>query len=136
MIEPRRLFLCSGAKVARGDPVTAGRKQIELDSIGDNPNVHICLENVAEIFQQCISPRLTDLLEIAAYVYAADCSTRRGEKWADEDSTEPWGRDFSFVIGVREPDFWGSKRTSSLLTEVLNFLSNDKYSFTFVPLKH
>jgi hypothetical protein len=78
----------------------------------------------------------TDLLEIAAYVYAADCSAQRGREWADGDSTEPWGWDFSFVIGVREPDFWGSKGISSLLTEVLTFLSNDKYSFTLVPLKH
>lgn len=80
--------------------------------------------------------RLTDLLEIAAYVYAADCSTQRGKKWTDGDSTEPWGRDLSFVIAVREPDFWGSRGISSLLTEVLNFLSNDRYSFTFVPLKY
>jgi hypothetical protein len=134
MIEPR-LFLCSGATLTAGDPIAAGRKQIELDSIGDDPNVHIRFENVAEIFQQHLSPRLTDMLEIAAYVYAADCSTNRGEKWTDEDSTEPWGRDFAFVIAVREPDFWGSKGISSLLTDVLNFLSNDRYSFTFVPLK-
>ena len=135
MIEPR-LFVCSGAKIASDDPVASGRKRIDLDSIGDDPNVHIRFENVAEVFQQHLSPRLTDLLEIAAYVYSADCSTQRGRKWTDGDSTEPWERDFSFVIGVREPDFWGSKGISSLLTEVLNFLSNDRYSFTFVPLKH
>jgi hypothetical protein len=135
MIDPR-LFVCSGAKIAPGDPVASGRKRIDLDSIGSDPNVHIRFENVAEIFQQHLSPRLKDFLEIAAYVYSADCSTQRGKKWTDGDSTEPWGRDFSFVIGVREPDFWSSNAISSLLTEVLNYLSNDRYSFTFVPLKH
>jgi 7-cyano-7-deazaguanine synthase in queuosine biosynthesis len=135
MIEPR-LIVCSGAKIASGEPVAAGRRRIELDSIGKDPNVHIRIENVARVLQRQLTPRLIDLLEIAAYVYAADCSTQRGKKWTDEFSTEPWGRDFAFVIPVREPDFWGSAEVSSQLTDVLNFLSNDRYSFNFVPLQH
>lgn len=133
MIEPR-LFVCSGAKIASGDPVASGRKRIDLDSTGSDPNVNIRIENVAKVFQQHLSPRLTDFLEIAAYVYAADCSTHRGRQWTDEYSTEPWGRDFAFVIPIREPVFWESEKISSLLTEVLNFLSNDRYSFRFVRL--
>ena len=74
MIEPR-LFLCSGAQISPDDPVAKGRKQVELDSAGSNPNVHIRFENVARVFQRHLPSRLTDLLEIAAYVYAADCST-------------------------------------------------------------
>lgn len=135
MIVPR-LFLCSGAQIARNDPLAAERKQIVLDSIGADPNVNIRFENVAKIFQRHLSRRLTDLLEIAAYVYAADCSTRRGTQWTDEDSTEPWARDFAFMIAVREPAFWGSPEISSQLTEVLGFLSNDRYSFRFVQLEH
>ena len=48
---------------------------------------------------------------------------------------EPWARDFAFVIAVREPEFWGSPQITGRLTELLGFLSNDKYSFTFVPLE-
>jgi hypothetical protein len=131
-----RLFLCSGAKIAAADPVAAGRRAIELDSVGSSANVHICFENVAKIFHQHLSPRLVDLLEIAAYVYSADCATSRGKAWTDDGGTEQWGRDFAFVIPVREPSFWSSARISFLLTEVLSFLSNDKYSFTFVALEH
>jgi hypothetical protein len=134
MIEPR-LFVCSGAKIASGDPVAAGRKRIDLDSIGNKANVNIHIENISKVVQGKLSPRLIDLLEIAAYVYAADCATRRGSQWTDDDSTEPWGRDFAFVIPVREPDFWNSKEINPLLTEMLNFLSNDKYSFAFVRLE-
>ncbi len=134
MIEPR-LIVCSGAKIAPGDPVAEGRQRIDLDSIGKDPDVHIRFENVAKVLQRQLSPRLKDLLEIASYVYAADCATRRGTQWTDEKSTEAWGRDFTFVIAVREPDFWRTAAISSLLTEVLGFLSNDLYSFTFVPLK-
>ena len=99
-------------------------------------NVNIRFENVARIFHQHLSARLVDLLEIASYVYSADCATSRGKGWTDDERTEPWGRDFAFVIPVREPGFWNSAGISSLMTEVLSFLSNDKYSFTFVPLEH
>jgi len=135
MIAPR-LFLCSGAKIAPRDPIAAGRQQVELESIGRGANVNIRFENVARVFNQNLSPRLVDLLEVGSYVYSADCSTRRGEQWTDEKSTEPWGRDFAFVIPVREPDFWSSSEISSLLAEVLSFLSNDKYTFAFVRLDH
>lgn len=74
-----------------------------------------------------------DFLEIASYVFAGDCSTRRGE-WTDEKSEEPWTRDFAFHIAVREPEFWADAKIMSLLQKVLGFLSNDVYSFTFVPL--
>jgi hypothetical protein len=135
VIEPR-LFLCSGAHTTRGDPIEGGRKRVELDSIGNDANVNICFQNVAKVLERQLSSRLTDLLEIAAYVYAADCATERGKQWTDGHSKESWSRDFAFVIAVREPEFWASPEISSQLTELLTFLSNDKYSFTFVPLQH
>lgn len=91
---------------------------------------------MAKVFNKHLSPRLVDLLEIASYVFSGDCATSRGSEWTDESSTEPWSRDFAFVIPVREPAFWNAPEHKCLITEVLNFLSNDKYSFTFVPLEH
>jgi hypothetical protein len=90
---------------------------------------------VAKVFNKHLSPRLVDLLEIASYVFSADCATSRGSEWTDESSTEPWSRDFAFVIPVREPAFWNTSERKCLITEILSFLSNDKYSFTFVPLE-
>jgi REase_DpnII-MboI len=135
MIAPR-LFTCSGAKVVSDDPLAAGRQLVELDSVGSGANVNIRFENVAKVFNKHLSPRLVDLLEIASYVFSADCATSRGSEWTDESSTEPWSRDFAFVIPVREPNFWNTTNHKCLITEVLSFLSNDKYSFTFVPLEH
>jgi hypothetical protein len=112
-----------------------GKKLVQLDAVGRKPNVHIRFENVAKVFRQNLSPRLIDFLEIASYVYSADCATPRGKKWTDDDSTEPWSRDFSFVIPVREPEFWARAEIQCLIEKILNFLSNDKYSFNFVPLK-
>ncbi len=134
MIQPR-LFVCSGAEVAASDPVAQGRHRIELDSVGPQPNVHISFENVARVFRRDLSPRLIDFLEIASYVFSADCATRRGTQWTDDDSTEPWGRDFAFVIPVRQPDFWEAAKIKDLVRDVLGFLSNDTYSFRFLPLQ-
>ena len=54
----------------------------------------------------------------------------------NHDSKEAWGRDFAFVIPVRDPTFWRKPAITTLMKEGLGFLSNDKYSFTFVPLAH
>lgn len=132
MIKPR-LFLCSGAKVSSSDPLVQGREVIEFDSIGNDPTVNIRLEDVAEVFLRNIPPRFIDLLEIASYVYAADCATRRGEEWTD-DSIEAWGRDFHFVIPVRDLAFWSREEVRELLQYFLRFLSDDTYAFTFCPL--
>jgi hypothetical protein len=134
VISPR-IFVCSGAKIGAGSTVAKGRQRIDLDSIGPNANVNIRFENVTRALRQHPPARLVDLLEIASYVFTADCATERGAEWTNDDSKEAWGRDFAFVIPVRDPAFWRKPRITSLVKEGLGFLSNDKYSFTFVPLK-
>jgi 7-cyano-7-deazaguanine synthase in queuosine biosynthesis len=134
MIKPR-LFLCSGVKIADGDPRREGRIVVDLDALGEDANVHISLEDVAKVFLQHLKPRLIDLLEIASYVYAADCGTNRGEGWSEDHSIEPWGRDFQFVIPVRDITFWNQPEVLGALRRALNFLSNDIYSFNFEPLQ-
>ena len=37
---------------------------------------------------------------------------------------------------MRDLSFWNTSQNKSLITEVLSFLSNDRYSFTFQPLEH
>ena len=135
MIEPR-LFLCSGAKITSDDPLLFDRRQVHLNSIGKAANVNIRLENVARVFGEHLPDRLVDLLELAAYVFSADCSTQRGTQWSEGATKEPWSRDFAFVLPVRDPDFWNSPKTVTLIVELLTFLSDDRYSFRFVPLMH
>ena len=127
--------MCSGAKVSPTSATAKGRHRVELDCIGDKHNVNIRFENVAKILRHDLSPRLTDFLEIAAYVFSADCATEREKAWTDKESTEPWSRDLAFVIPVRDPDFWANTKIRKLIEEILRFLSNDKYSFTFEHLK-
>jgi 7-cyano-7-deazaguanine synthase in queuosine biosynthesis len=133
VIKPR-LFLCSGVKLPSGDHPAEDREVVELDSIGHNPTVNIQLEDVAEVFLRNVPPRLVDLLEIASYVYAADCATRRGQDWA-EASVEAWGRDFHFIVPVRDMTFWSREDVKEALQSLLHFLSDDAFAFTFRPLE-
>jgi hypothetical protein len=107
---------------------------VRCDGVARAPNVNIRFQNVTRALHQHLPARLVDFLEIASYVFTADCATERGEQWTDDDSKESWGRDFAFVIPVRDPAFWTKPEVTSLVQEALSFLSNDKYSFTFVPL--
>src|ERR1700733_2418547 len=133
MIKPR-LILCGSAVVERDDPRRSNRHPVDLRTYGLHANINIRLEDLAKVFDQHLSHRLQDLLEIAAYVFTADCATERGGKWADDDTTEPWDRDFYFVVPVRDPDFWGRRDVSGSLVATLSFLSDDKFAFDFVPM--
>lgn len=132
MIEPR-LFLCGGVKIPDDDPLRAGRHEVKSSIYGPNANVNVEIEDVARVFPEKLAPRLRDLLDLAAYVYTADCSARRGGKWGEADTLEPWGRDFQFVVPMRDLDFWQAKGVSELLRRTLNFLSDDDWKFEFCP---
>jgi hypothetical protein len=128
-----RLVLCSGVDAA---PDLASRRTVlRLDSVGNKSNVNLVFENVARVFLRDLAPRLVDLLEIAAYVYTADCAVDRGDDAWQKDAIEPWTRDFTFVIPVRDPSFWSSSEVRTSLTSVLGFLSDDVYDFRFVALE-
>jgi hypothetical protein len=133
MIKPR-LVLCSGAVLPDGDAPPRERQVIELATHGMKANVHLRLEDVARVLLEHLSPRLVDLLEIAAYVFAADSATRRGTEWSDEGATEPWDRDFRFVVPVRDLSFWSRGDVSQLLVEVLKVLADDTFVFDFRQL--
>src|SRR5689334_22925281 len=96
----RRLFVCSGASVPSGDTSFTEEETVQLATQGPSRNVNLKVEDVASIFTEDLSDRLTDFLEIAAYVYAGDSSTRRDGAWTDDYTTESWGRDFKFIIAV------------------------------------
>ncbi len=133
-IKPK-LFLCSGIQISKTDNRIIDRDVIELDSLGDNPNVNVRLENISNLFNQNLSDRLIDLLEIATYVFTADSSSIRGTGFTNNGANEKWGRDFHFIIPVRDLDFWQSQEVSKLLTKIIDFTSNDKSTFDFVNLK-
>jgi len=131
----RCVFVCGGAAGPRSKQPDAALKVIALDTEGATQNVNVRIDDVAKVFSKHLSPRLLDFLEIAAYVYAADASTRRDGAWTDDYTTESWGRDFRFIIPVRDTAFWKDREVRNTLIETLNVLSDDQYAFDFKPYK-
>lgn len=130
-----RLVLCSGARVSPNDPLRAGRKVIELDALKRDSNTRLLLENVTDAFAQHLEPRMVDLLELATYVYTADCAVSREQAWIDDKSTEPWSRDFHLVMPVRDLAFWNRDDVRDGLIDALDYLSSDQFGITFCELK-
>ncbi len=75
---------------------------------------------------------LTDLLDVAVYVFAADQGTRRG---GARDTGEKWRRNFRFHIPVRAPHVWSRTPVVEALTDVLSILSEDTFEFVFTRLE-
>ncbi len=128
-----RLVLCNGAQ----PPGQGFERQriLELDALAPQSDVHLRLENVTDAFARQLPPRFVDLLELATYVFVADCDVSRELKWTQGDSTEQWARDFHFVVPVREPEFWQRDDVSQTLVQALQFLSSDRFSFDFCSLR-
>jgi 7-cyano-7-deazaguanine synthase in queuosine biosynthesis len=75
--------------------------------------------------------RVLDLLEIAAYIFAADRLTNRGEK--DSVIYDSWSRTFCFGIKVRDAEFWNSPLTQDKLNKLLLFITGDReFKFHFM----
>jgi hypothetical protein len=75
--------------------------------------------------------RLTDFIEIASYVFAADRKTSRGSL-TDRGVGRDWRRSIGLVIAVRDLEFWLQQEVGEAMGTALGFLSEDNWSFEFV----
>ena len=121
-------FLCNGAVPSGG--VRQSRSTV-LDYRLEDGRVYIGLPDfVANVFH--LPDRCLDLLEIAAYVFAADRLTSRGSKSALE--YQSWSRKFHIFIKVRDCGFWSQPSVHDALVDALCFATGDRsYKFTFQP---
>ena len=124
------LFLCGLSKAQRA-PYPRGRV---LHLHGPNRNVRLRLDDVRKRLLEVEPELLTDLAEIATYVFAADCAIRRGGPTLKRMG-QGWRRTFRLVIGVRQPAKWRQRQRLSALRDVLQFLSEDTWLFDFEPLE-
>ena len=125
------LILCSGAE---HPAAPKGTREVALDSLEPHGNVRIKIQNVTDHFGKVLTPRLADFLEIASYVFAADCALPRDESVGDREDGQVWSRNFHFVIPVRDTAFWTRDEVGESLVEALGFLSSDTYEFEFPKL--
>jgi hypothetical protein len=126
---PETLVLCGGVpkpRRIRGDTL-----QLNVSPRSDpHHRVGLDLDAVAEHFLDNVPDVLNDLLEVAAYVYAADRLVRRGSSLMAHMGAE-WRRQFRFRIPVRCPECWQAQEVTESLADALGFLSDDMFAFEF-----
>jgi hypothetical protein len=108
----------------------SGKGLVRLNTFGAGQNVNL---RIADIHQKlCANMRdeFLDLLEIAAYVFAADQACSRGGEGV-RDYGHGWHRNLRFQIPVRVPGLWQAEPLLSELTNTLSFLSDDNYTLEF-----
>ncbi len=125
-----RPVLCG--ELAAGPPrAGAGPGPLRL-AIGDGRrDVHLRLDQLTAAMRAGVPDVAADLLELAAYVYAADQAvTRGGTKGFDYGGR--WRRAFRLAVPVRRPDVWGRPAVREALRDALVFLTDDDgYEFDF-----
>jgi len=127
-----RLLICGGASVSLDDARRKDRTVKELTTFGSDANVHFVVEDLCKSFSNQIGDRVVDLIDIAAYVYSADCNTNRGLEGIDTDGKQTWSRDFHFIVPVKDIKFWNDESVRNELTLLLSRISNDRFHFDFV----
>ena len=124
-----RVFLCNGATPPDGGQHTDCAILDYRPSGRERPLVRLGLPDfVRSVYH--LPDRCLDLLEIAAYVFAADRLTSRGSREAVE--YQAWSRNLHFVVKVRDYQFWCQPSVRDALEAVLRFATGDQdYRFTF-----
>ena len=117
------LILCDGVK---GDDPGA----VRLNLIGQDTNLKATIQNLSHQLFKNLDDYLVDFIRIAVFLYGADGAVSRGRLL--DVYAQKWVRNFSFVIPVKDPDFWNQSKILDSLTACLYFLTGDQYSFEFV----
>jgi hypothetical protein len=127
---PEPLFLCGLSKTQRAQY----RRGRELQLVGPLANVRLKVNDIRRHLIDNEADLLTDLMEIAIYVFAADCAVRRGGPFL-KDMGRYWRRNFHLVIAVRQPGRWSEPERLFALREALEFMSEDTWDFEFLDLE-
>ena len=93
-------------------------------------------EDIHQSLLRQIPAPFQDLSEIAAYVYGADQFALRTNINDVDDFGGKWRRRLHFHIPVRHPELWESNEVKSCLVRLLDFLSDDHYTFSFERAKN
>lgn len=108
-----------------------GDKNLAIRINGPDPTFRIATETITARLVKPIDDLLLDLLDVAGSVFAADSSIARGSK-THADFGAHWRRSLDFTIPVRCPDIWSKPEVADSLKQAAQFLSDDRFEFTFV----
>jgi hypothetical protein len=106
---------------------------LELDVFPKADPLHragLELDAISKPFVDNLPDVLADMLEVAAYIYAADRLIGRGSTTLTEMGAD-WRRKIRFKIAVRRLALWNDHEVQAALVDALGFLSEDIYGFEF-----
>lgn len=107
-----------------------GGEELRIDIDGASYGATLRISQLAERMATALPNKTLDLIEVAAHVYAIDSIVTRGGP-TDPHMGARWRRLLRVEMPVRDPDLWNSPEVRFALTETLNFLSDDDWSFEF-----
>lgn len=110
---------------------SGGDAQLRLEIEGKPVGVKVCVSRLNAQLVAELPDRTLDLLEIAAVVYGVDAAVSRGGT-ADQHMGAKWYRRFQIEMPVRDCDFWRGDDVAEALSDMLMFLSGDRFDFSFV----
>ncbi|MCI4660343.1 MAG: hypothetical protein MRY63_00775 [Neomegalonema sp.] len=120
-MQPERSIIC-------GDANSAGQISVTID--GERYFANFSVDTLSNRLSGVLTDAALDLVELAAYVYAADAIiTRGGDR--ERFFGESWRRKLFFDVPVRALDLWRSPPLAEHLASTLAFLSDDEYRFSF-----
>ena len=102
---------------------TFGKPVLHLSADPRFGNVYLNRQNISRDLGRSLDSLSMDLCEIAAYVFMADKSFKRGDYGK-------WTRGLSFLVPVRNPERWNAVK--AVLTNAVATLSGDNIEFHFV----
>jgi len=121
---------CSNSWIVRSHG--GGSLVINKGDTGVSYRYSLRKESFTAPFGSQLPPLLDDLIDLAAAVYSTDRLVRRHE-FKEEGDNWSWQRQFEVHLAVSEPERWNCTQLVNLLTEALEFLTEDSWSFKFFP---
>jgi 7-cyano-7-deazaguanine synthase in queuosine biosynthesis len=125
----RALIRCDGATASSRLVSEAWELQIAINHQGPRQDLNLRIENISHAVLRNVDDRASDFVRIAAYVYAADQSLRRGG--LRDIYGKRWTREIAFAIPVLDAAFWSQNEVCEHLSDVLLFLTGDACRFEF-----
>src|SRR5581483_1583401 len=129
MADPHLILCGSAARTSRA-AIWRSAPRVELRLGTGRCDVHLRIEHLSRPLKAPPTDVLADLLEVAAFVYAADHTVSRGGTREFEYGRR-WRRHFRFEIPIRCLEVWRNPDVVAVLRETLGFLSDDDYEFSF-----
>ncbi len=129
----RALIRCDGATASSRLVSEVWDQQIVINHQGPRQDLNLRIENISHAVLRNVDDQASDFVRIAAYVYAADQSLRRGG--LRDIYGKRWTREIAFAIPVLDAAFWSQNEVCEHLSDVLLFMTGDTCRFEFTQAR-